>query len=119
MAEVVARGDGAARFYTALLSSFAGVALILAAVGLYGVVGYMVAQRTHEIATRMPRGASRPEVASVLRQGARPVLAGLARGFAAAVYASRQLVDLLYDTRPIFSPSSVDQLSGGDRLVAT
>jgi predicted permease len=102
MNEVVARAYGNERFYAALLSSFAGVALLLAAVGMYGVVGYMVAQRTHEIAMRLALGATRAEVVwLVLRQGALPVLAGLALGLAAAVYATGQLVDLLYDTEPI------------------
>ncbi len=101
MSEVVSRRYGDERFYSVLMTSFAAVALLLAAVGLYGVVGYTVAQRTHEIAVRKALGARRPEVVSmVLRQGARPVFAGLGIGLAIAAYYSGVLVELLYDTDP-------------------
>jgi putative ABC transport system permease protein len=84
---------------------FAGVfgllAMILAAVGVYGVVAYTTKQRTHEIGIRMALGAARADVFSqVLRQGLRLALMGLAAGFAAALVMTRFLRGMLYGVGP-------------------
>jgi putative ABC transport system permease protein len=85
------------RFSTALLSVFAGLALLLAAIGIYGVISYIVGQRGHEIGIRMALGA-RPNdaVFMILRQGSAPVFAGIGAGFVASLAATRALSSLLY-----------------------
>ena len=83
-----------------VLAGFAGAALLLAAVGLYGVVAYGVARRTRELGVRMALGATRRSVlALVLRQGAAPTAAGIAAGFVASAALSRALATLLYGVR--------------------
>jgi putative ABC transport system permease protein len=97
MDEVVAASLASNRFNTVLLGLFAGLALVLAAVGVYGVVSYTVDQRTHEIGIRMALGAHRDEVLGlVLRQGMILVLIGLGLGLAGAFAATRQLASLVY-----------------------
>jgi predicted permease len=87
-----------------LLASFAVLALVLACGGLYGVVSYVVAQRTHEIGLRMALGAPRGRVLQmVLGQGARLSLAGIAIGGGAAAALTRLMSGLLYGIRP-FDP---------------
>jgi putative ABC transport system permease protein len=89
------------RFYLALLSAFAILALVLAAVGVYGVVAHVVSQRTREIGVRMALGARRTEVVRLmLWQGLRPATLGLATGIAIAAGASRLMQGLLYEVRP-------------------
>ena len=86
-----------ARFSTTLLSVFAALALLLAALGIYGVISFIVGQRSHEIGIRMALGAQpRDAVILVLRQGTMPVLAGIAAGFVGSVAATRALSTLLY-----------------------
>jgi putative ABC transport system permease protein len=89
------------RFYLALLSAFAILALVLAAVGVYGVVAHVVSQRTREIGVRMALGAGRTEVVRLmLWQGLRPAAVGLATGMAIAAGAGRVMQGLLYEVRP-------------------
>ena len=90
------------RFNALLYLSFAGVALLLAAVGIYGVMAFAVAQRTHEIGLRMALGASRPRVlALVLREGMTLAAAGLAVGLAGAWFVGRAMKTVLYGTGAI------------------
>ena len=84
-----------------LLSAFGAVALILAVIGVYGVVSYVVTQRTREIGIRVALGARREEVLRLVVGGAlRPVVAGLIVGIVGAAYATRLLGGLLYNVKP-------------------
>ena len=89
------------RFNALLLAGFAVIALLLAAVGIYGVISYSVSQRRHEIGVRMALGAGAGQVhALVLRQGMTLVIAGLVIGGIVALWLSRSLATLLYNVRP-------------------
>jgi putative ABC transport system permease protein len=94
------------RFNLLLLGLFAAAALLLAVVGIYGVMGYAVTQRTHEIGIRMALGARRGEVVRmVVRQGMAMASAGIAVGAAAALGLTRVMTSLLYDTAPTDGPT--------------
>ena len=85
------------RFNMMLLAVFAGVALILAAIGIYGVIAYSVTQRTREIGIRMALGAQRTQMLGmVLRQSMTLVIIGIAIGFLVALAATRVMATLLY-----------------------
>jgi predicted permease len=102
MEQLLANSVSRPRMYATLLGIFAGVAIVLAAVGIYGVIAYAVAQRTREIGVRMALGAQRHEVlALVLRQNVVWILAGLMLGVAGAIATTRYLSTLLYGLTPL------------------
>ena len=89
------------RYVLVLLGAFAGLALLLAVVGIYGVIAYSVVQRTREFGIRMALGAQpRQVLLMILRQSARTVSAGLALGILAALAATRVLASLLFGVGP-------------------
>jgi putative ABC transport system permease protein len=101
MDEVVAQALGQARLMMILLGVFAGVALLLATVGIYGAVAYTVEQRTGEIGVRMALGAQTADVLRlVVRQGMAPVLLGLVIGMMTALALGRLLTTQLYQVSP-------------------
>ncbi len=94
------------RFNALLYVSFAGVALLLAAVGIYGVMAFAVAQRTHEIGLRMALGANRQRVLGlILREGLGLTLIGLSVGLAGAWFVGRAMKSILYGTGVLDLPS--------------
>jgi putative ABC transport system permease protein len=101
MDQVVASSTAASRFNALLFAIFAGVALALATVGLYGVLTFLVTQRRQEIGVRLALGASRSAVVrQVLVQGLGLTLGGLGLGLAAALPLTTSLSALLYSVRP-------------------
>ncbi len=96
-AQINTQATGDRRFSATLLVLFAAVALLLAAIGLYGVVSYAVTQRTPEIGIRMALGANRAEVSRlILRDGLKPAVIGLVAGLLAALAFSHILKSLLF-----------------------
>ena len=99
--EILAREVSPRKFNTGLLSVFAVLALGLAAIGVYGVVSYTVAQRTHEVAIRMAIGAQKRDVLKLfMNQGLKLVLGGLVAGLAGAFAITRLLSSLLFGVSP-------------------
>ncbi|HEV2341536.1 MAG TPA: ABC transporter permease [Candidatus Acidoferrales bacterium] len=97
MEEVIADNMQQTTLQTYLLGTFAGLAMLLAAIGLYGVMSYLVTQRTHEIGIRMALGAQRRDVVKlVIGQGAKLILLGVAIGIAAALALTRLMSTLLF-----------------------
>jgi ABC-type antimicrobial peptide transport system permease subunit len=91
-----------ASFNASLLLIFALVSLVLAAVGLFGVMSYLAAQRTTEIGLRIALGAQRNQVLTlILRDGLRPALIGLAIGLATSAAMTRLIKSMLYQTQPL------------------
>jgi putative ABC transport system permease protein len=94
---LIAKSTGDQRFSMMLLGVFAAAAIVLASVGLYGVMSYAGAQRTHEVGIRMALGAQRRDVVGlILRQGLRLALSGIGIGLIAAWAATRLLINMLY-----------------------
>ena len=98
MDAVVAQALGQARLMTWLLGIFAGVALLLASIGIYGAVAYTVEQRTGEIGVRMALGAQTRDVLKlIINQGMRPVVIGLAIGMLCAIALGRLIASQLFE----------------------
>ena len=96
MDRVDAEATAEPRFYVLLLGTFAAVALVLAAVGIYGVISYSVSRRTQEIGTRIALGAqARDLIRLVVRQGLFLALIGLSGGSISALAVTRLMSDLL------------------------
>ena len=96
--QVTADSIAPRRFSVALITVFAGVALVLASVGIYGVMSFLVVQRTHEIGVRMALGAQRRDVfVLVLGRAAKLVAIGSGIGLVLAIISSRALRSMLYN----------------------
>jgi predicted permease len=101
MDEVINRSTASRRFSLSLVGSFAVLALVLAAIGIYAVLAYTVARRTHEIGVRMALGARGGDVVRlVLGQGLRVMTIGILFGVAGALGLTRFLQSLLYEVQP-------------------
>ena len=119
---LLARNLAQPRFNMMLLGIFAAVAMILAAIGIYGVIAYSVAQRTREIGIRMALGAQRADMLSmVLRQSLSVVVIGLGLGLVAAFAATRLLASLLYGVgaNDLFTYAAVVFLLGAAAFLAS
>jgi len=101
MTEVVSTALATSRLTGFLMSAFAAIALTLAGVGIYGVLSYLVARRTHEIGIRLAMGAERTQIMGlVLTQGMALAGSGIAAGLLAALGLTRVMQSLLYQVRP-------------------
>ena len=101
MEQMVADAGSLRRFDMWLIGSFAGLALVLAAIGIYGVMAYSVSHRTREIGIRMALGAQQTSVLHlILAQGARIALIGVAAGLVGALALTRLMASLLYGVSP-------------------
>lgn len=95
--QIAAESTADRQFSLVLLSLFAGLALVLAAVGLYGVVSYAVSERTNEIGIRMALGATRTGISrTVLLQGMKPAITGIAAGLIGAAFLTSTLQTMLF-----------------------
>jgi putative ABC transport system permease protein len=97
MDDIAAHAVSTARFTWMLVAVFAALALILAAIGIFGVMSYSVTQRTHEIGIRMALGAQKDNVLSmIVRQGARLAAVGVVAGLLGSLALARAMRGLLY-----------------------
>jgi putative ABC transport system permease protein len=102
MREVVSHTLGQRTYSVSLMTAFASLALLLCALGIYGVVSYVTLQRTHEFGIRMALGASRQDVLrDVLHQGGSLIAVGVALGIGLSLVATRALSQLLFETTPL------------------
>jgi putative ABC transport system permease protein len=119
--QALSRSAAETRYHTVLLGSFAGVALLLTLVGLYGVMSYIVAQRTHEIGLRLALGAEPSAILKlVVRQGMVYSLTGVGVGLCGSLALTRFLASILFEVRPIDLPTFalVSLLLAGAALLA-
>ena len=101
MDEIIRRSTATRRFNTTLLTLLGVLGLVLAAIGIYGVIAFLAAQRTHEIGIRIALGADRRRVVRlVVGQGLAVGALGVAIGIAVALPTTRALASLLYGVRP-------------------
>jgi len=115
---VLAESVAEPRFYMLLLSAFAGVALLLSAIGIYGVIAYLAGQRVREIGIRIALGASRGRVIGmIVREGGLLTVGGIALGVLGALGMSRVLGALLFGIKPT-DPLTYLLVTGGLALVA-
>jgi len=102
MDQIIARSVADRRFALELLGVFAGVALLLAAVGIYGVMSYSFSQRTHEVGIRIALGAQQLDILRMaVGEGMKIVLIGLALGLAGAAIVTRFFQSMLFNVAPI------------------
>src|SRR5262249_2832426 len=100
MDQIAAESLSNTRFTLLLVGAFAAVAMLLATVGIYGVMSYSVTERVHEIGVRMALGAQRREILQmIVRHGLRLAAAGIAAGSVAGIAVTRLLARLLYGVR--------------------
>jgi putative ABC transport system permease protein len=100
MEDRVASSVGSQKFYAMLITIFAGVALLLSAVGLYGVIAFAVSQRTHELGVRVALGATSDKISSmVIREGVALTAVGVVLGVLGAIVAGRVMATLLFDVK--------------------
>ena len=119
MREVVAESVGSRRLQTLLSTLFAGAALLLACLGIYGLISYSVARRTNEMGIRIALGARSSQVSMlVLRRGIRPVLGGLIAGVAGALAAGQVIRSFLFDTEAS-DPAAISAVAAMLLLVAS
>ena len=122
LAEILARSMARTSFTLVMLAIAAGVALLLGAVGIYGVISYIVGQRTREIGVRMALGARREDVSRlVLRRGGLVAAVGIAIGLAAAVGLTRLMSAMLFGVSPLdpVTYAAVSVVLAGVALLAT
>jgi predicted permease len=112
MDEVVEESLGGDRFATAFLATFAGMALLLSAIGIYGVMSFTVAQRTHEIGLRMALGAAPAQVLRlVLQEGVLLATVGLSIGLCGTYFVGRAMKSMLYEVRAT-DPATIGSVIG-------
>jgi ABC-type antimicrobial peptide transport system permease subunit len=100
MEETLSRSTAAQNFNALVLTIFGGSALLLASIGIYGLMAYSVVQRTQEIGVRLALGAESSRIRNmVVMQGLRPALAGIACGLAAAVGLTRLIASFLFGVK--------------------
>jgi ABC-type antimicrobial peptide transport system permease subunit len=100
MEETLSRSTATESFHTLVLTIFGCAALLLAAIGIYGLMAYSVAQRTQEIGIRMALGAESSQIRTmVVYQGLRPALAGVVCGLAAAFGLTRLIASFLFGVK--------------------
>jgi predicted permease len=118
MQQILGRSTASQSFSATLVLAFATLSLLLAAIGLYGVLSYLVAQRVTEIGIRVALGAQRAEVLRlVLFDGMRPVLLGLLIGVAGGAAAANYIRSILYGTSPL-DPTVIAIMVGSLLLTA-
>jgi len=101
MNQIIARSVADRRFALELLGVFATVALLLAAIGIYGVMAYSFSQRTHEVGIRIALGAQRLDILRMaLAEGARLIVIGLASGIVGAAIVTRLFRSMLFGVEP-------------------